>query len=39
MSEAKLLKHWQGLGYYSRAKNLKKSAKMIVDNYKWKTSR
>ena len=21
-SEAKLLKHWQGLGYYSRARNL-----------------
>jgi A/G-specific adenine glycosylase len=33
VSEVKLLKHWQGLGYYSRAKNLKKSAKMIVDNY------
>ncbi|MDB4157575.1 A/G-specific adenine glycosylase [Candidatus Pelagibacter sp.] len=33
ISEAKLLKHWQGLGYYSRAKNLKKSAKMIIDNY------
>ena len=33
VSEAKLLKHWQGLGYYSRAKNLKKSAKMIVDDY------
>ena len=33
VSEAKLLKHWQGLGYYSRAKNLKKSAKMIVNNY------
>ena len=33
VSEAKLLKHWQGLGYYSRAKNLKKSAKMIIDNY------
>ena len=33
ISEAKLLKHWQGLGYYSRAKNLKKSAEMIVDNY------
>ena len=24
VSETKLLKHWQGLGYYSRAKNLKK---------------
>jgi A/G-specific adenine glycosylase len=34
VSDAKLLKHWQGLGYYSRAKNLKKSAKMIVNNYK-----
>ena len=33
LSEVKLLKHWQGLGYYSRAKNLKKSAKIIVDNY------
>ena len=33
VSESKLLKHWQGLGYYSRAKNLKKSAKMIIDNY------
>jgi A/G-specific adenine glycosylase len=33
VSETKLLKHWQGLGYYSRAKNLKKSAKMIIDNY------
>ena len=33
VSEAKLLKHWQGLGYYSRAKNLKKSAKLIIDNY------
>jgi A/G-specific adenine glycosylase len=34
VNEAKLLKYWQGLGYYSRAKNLKKSAKMIIDNYK-----
>ena len=33
VSEARLLKHWKGLGYYSRAKNLKKSAKMIFDNY------
>ena len=33
VSEAKLLKLWQGLGYYSRAKNLKKSAKMIVEDY------
>jgi A/G-specific adenine glycosylase len=34
VDEAKLLKNWQGLGYYSRAKNLKKSAEMIIDNYK-----
>ena len=33
VSEAKLLKNWQGLGYYSRAKNLKKSAKIIVKDY------
>ena len=33
VNEAKLLKYWQGLGYYSRAKNLKQSAKMIIENY------
>jgi len=33
VGEVKLIKQWQGLGYYSRAKNLKKSAKMIFDNY------
>ena len=33
VNEARLLKHWQGLGYYSRAKNLKKTAKIIIDNY------
>jgi len=33
VNETKLLTYWQGLGYYSRAKNLKKSAKMIIDNY------
>jgi len=36
VNESKLLKYWQGLGYYSRARNLKKSAKMIIDNYKGK---
>ena len=36
VSEDKLLKCWKGLGYYSRAKNLKKSAKMIIDNYSGK---
>ena len=33
VSEAKLLKNWQGLGYYSRARNLKKSAKIIIRNH------
>jgi len=33
VNENKLLRHWQGLGYYSRAKNLKKSARLIIDNY------
>jgi len=36
INEKKLLKYWQGLGYYSRAKNLKKTAKIIVDNYQGK---
>jgi len=30
--EAKLLKAWEGLGYYSRARNLQAAAQMIVDN-------
>ena len=33
VNETKLLKYWQGLGYYSRAKNLKKSARLIIDEY------
>ena len=33
VNEIKLFKYWQGLGYYSRAKNLKKSAKIVVNNY------
>ena len=32
----KLLKLWEGLGYYSRAKNLKKTAKVISKNFKGK---
>ncbi len=28
-----LFKLWEGLGYYSRAKNLKKAANIIVDDY------
>lgn len=31
--EDKILKLWQGLGYYSRAKNLHFTAKFIRDNY------
>lgn len=31
--EDKLLKYWEGLGYYNRARNLKKSATQIVEKY------
>ena len=31
--EAQLMKLWQGLGYYSRARNLQKAAKQIVEEY------
>ena len=31
--EEKLLKLWEGLGYYSRARNLQKAAKKIVTEY------
>jgi len=33
VSDDRLLKLWEGLGYYSRAKNLKKSAVMVMENY------
>lgn len=33
ISEDELLKLWQGLGYYSRAKNLKKAAIIIMEEY------
>lgn len=32
-SEEEVLKLWQGLGYYSRARNLHSSAKYVVDQY------
>ncbi len=32
-SEEKVLKAWQGLGYYSRARNLHKSAQIIVSEH------
>ena len=30
----KLIKLWEGLGYYSRARNLKKTAQLIIKNFK-----
>ena len=32
-SEKEILNHWQGLGYYSRARNLHFTAKHIVNEY------
>ena len=32
--EKKILKLWEGLGYYSRAKNLHKTSKILVKKYK-----
>lgn len=31
--ESVLFRHWQGLGYYSRARNLHKTAKLVVSEY------
>ena len=33
ISEKKLIKLWEGLGYYSRARNLKKTAQIIIKNF------
>jgi A/G-specific adenine glycosylase len=35
-SEKKILKLWEGLGYYRRARNLHKTAKVLIKNYKSK---
>lgn len=35
-SEDEILKLWQGLGYYSRARNLHAAAKMVVNDYNGK---
>jgi len=35
-SEEKVLKDWQGLGYYSRARNLHTAAKMVAKDYNGK---
>ena len=32
-TEEKVIQYWKGLGYYSRARNLLKGAKFIVENY------
>jgi A/G-specific adenine glycosylase len=34
IDENKLLKYWEGLGYYSRVKNLKKTAQILKKNFK-----
>ncbi|MDA9752932.1 A/G-specific adenine glycosylase [Candidatus Pelagibacter sp.] len=36
VQNSKLLKLWEGLGYYSRARNLKKTAKIILKNFNGK---
>ncbi|MCI8497002.1 MAG: A/G-specific adenine glycosylase [Clostridiales bacterium] len=33
VEEDELLKLWEGLGYYSRARNLKKAAQMVMEQY------
>ncbi len=33
VNNQKLMKCWQGLGYYSRARNLKKTSQIIIKNY------
>ena len=35
-NEQKVLKNWEGLGYYSRAKNLKKTAIMLLKDFNGK---
>ena len=35
-NEDEVLKYWQGLGYYSRARNLHKTAQIIAEKYKGK---
>ena len=36
VNEHKLLKYWEGLGYYSRVRNLKKTAQILKKNFKGK---
>lgn len=34
LSDERLLKLWEGLGYYNRANNLKKAANVVMDQYR-----
>ena len=36
VNEKRLIKLWEGLGYYSRARNLKKTAKIIIKHFNGK---
>lgn len=36
LPEEKLMKLWEGLGYYSRARNLQKAARVVVEQYNGK---
>ena len=36
IKDTELIKLWEGLGYYSRARNLKKTAKIIISKYNGK---
>ena len=36
VNDKKLIKLWEGLGYYSRARNLKKTAQAIIQNFNGK---
>ena len=35
-SEKKILKLWEGLGYYRRARNLHKTSKILIKDYRGK---
>tara|TARA_B100000029_G_scaffold490812_1_gene550257 strand:- start:264 stop:1244 length:981 start_codon:yes stop_codon:yes gene_type:complete len=36
INQKKLIKLWEGLGYYSRAKNLKKTAQIVINDFRGK---
>ena len=38
-SDQKILKNWEGLGYYSRARNLKKTAIILLEEFKGRLPR